>query len=299
MNQLNLYYIFYTVAQCKNISAAAKKLYISQPAVSKSISKLEESFPSPLLYRTSKGVELTDSGNILYQQLDTAFGAIKHGEDLILKNNALGVGSLSIGVSSTLCKYMLLPYLKTFMENNPHIKVSISCQSTYETLNDLENGSLDIGLIGESDRMGNLTFKPFREIHDSFVADKNYIEKLQKENGLDALQTKASKELLQDATFLILNKNNVTRQYMDKYMLLQDIVMEHQMEVTSMDLLIDFAKLGLGVACVIKEFVSEELKNGDLLELEPETPIPSRRIGFAFNKNSLPNPAVQKFLDTI
>ena len=44
MNQLNLYHIFYTVAQCGNISAAAKKLYISQPAVSKSISRLEESF---------------------------------------------------------------------------------------------------------------------------------------------------------------------------------------------------------------------------------------------------------------
>ena len=59
MNQLNLYHIFYTVAQCGNISAAAKKLYISQPAVSKSISKLEEAFPTPLLQRTSKGVILT------------------------------------------------------------------------------------------------------------------------------------------------------------------------------------------------------------------------------------------------
>ena len=83
MNSLNLYYIFYTVAQCGNISAAAKKLFISQPAVSKSISKLEENFPTPLLQRTSKGVILTESGQILYQQLDTAFQAIKHGEEQI------------------------------------------------------------------------------------------------------------------------------------------------------------------------------------------------------------------------
>ena len=112
MNQLNLYHNFYTVAQCGNISAAAKKLYISQPAVSKSISKLEENFPTPLLQRTSKGVILTESGQILYQQLETAFQAIKQGEEQIHQNNALGVGSISIGVSTTLCKYVLLPYLK-------------------------------------------------------------------------------------------------------------------------------------------------------------------------------------------
>ena len=178
MNQLNLYHIFYTVAQCGNISAAAKKLYISQPAVSKSISKLEESFPTPLLQRTSKGVVLTESGQILYQQLETAFQAIKQGEEQIQQNNALGVGSISIGVSTTLCKYVLLPYLKTFIAANPNIKVSISCQSTYETLTALENGTLDIGLVGESERLGNLNFQPIQTIHDTLVTSPEYLEKL-------------------------------------------------------------------------------------------------------------------------
>lgn len=79
MNQLNLYHIFYTVARCGNISAAAKKLYISQPAVSKSISRLEESFASPLLIRSSRGVTLTENGQLLYKHLDTAFQAIRQG----------------------------------------------------------------------------------------------------------------------------------------------------------------------------------------------------------------------------
>ncbi|MDE6673923.1 MAG: LysR family transcriptional regulator, partial [Acetatifactor sp.] len=111
MNQLNLYHIFYTVAQCGNISAAAKKLYISQPAVSKSISRLEEAFASPLLTRSSRGVTLTENGKLLYRQLETAFQAIRQGEEMISRNDLLGAGSLSIGVSATLCKYALLPYL--------------------------------------------------------------------------------------------------------------------------------------------------------------------------------------------
>ena len=303
MNQLNLYHIFYTVAQCGNISAAAKKLYISQPAVSKSISKLEEAFPTPLLQRTSKGVILTESGQILYRQLETAFMAIRHGEEEIMQNNALGVGSISIGVSTTLCKYVLLPYLKSFIAENPNVKVSISCQSTYETLNALENGTLDIGLVGESDRLGNLSFQPVKAIHDIFVTNQEYLEKLgeracatYEKNSLTDL---TEKELMSSATFLMLNKNNVTRQYVDRYLLQKDISLENQIEVTTMDLLIDFAKLGLGIACVIKEFVAEEIEKGELMEFVIEEPVPERKIGFAYTKNKLGNPAVSKFFDTI
>lgn len=287
MNSLNLYYIFYTVAECGNISAAAKKLFISQPAVSKSISKLEESFPSPLLYRTSKGVTLTESGEILYKQLGSAFHAIRQGEEQIMKNEAIGAGRISIGVSTTLCKYVLMPRLKRFIENYPHIKISISCQSTYETLAALENGSIDVGLVGESERLGNLSFTPINRIQDTFVCTREYLEKLEQMEG----------DSLQNATFLLLNKSNVTRQYVDKFLILHDITTDHQIEVSTMDLLIDFAKIGLGIACVIREFVEEELKNGELIEFPIPTPIPSRQIGFAYSKTSALSHATEKFLE--
>ena len=220
MTPLNLYYIFYIVAECGNISAAAKKLFISQPAVSKSISKLEEEFPTPLLIRSSKGVKLTETGEILYKQLENAFQAIKQGEEMIRNFAQTGAGSLSIGVSTTLCKYMLMSYLKGFIAENPNIKISISCQSTYETITALENGTLDIGLVGESDRLGSLNFQPLLTIHDTFVVSPEYLEKLTARAS--AMHEKAAaelseKELVSAATFLMLNKNNVTRQYVDKY----------------------------------------------------------------------------------
>ena len=302
MTPLNLYYIFYIVAECGNISAAAKKLFISQPAVSKSISKLEEEFPTPLLIRSSKGVKLTETGEILYKQLENAFQAIKQGEEMIRNFAQTGAGSLSIGVSTTLCKYMLMSYLKGFIAENPNIKISISCQSTYETITALENGTLDIGLVGESDRLGSLNFQPLLTIHDTFVVSPEYLEKLTARAS--AMHEKAAaelseKELVSAATFLMLNKKNVTRQYVDKYFLKQDFFAENQIEVTTMDLLIDFAKVGLGVACVIKEFVLEELKAGSLLEFVMEESIPERRIGFVFSKNSQQNPAVRKFSEKV
>ncbi|MBD5530428.1 MAG: LysR family transcriptional regulator [Lachnospiraceae bacterium] len=291
MNQLNLYHIFYTVAQCGNISAAAKKLYISQPAVSKSISRLEESFTSPLLIRSSRGVTLTENGKLLYKQLETAFQAIRQGEEMISRNDLLGVGSLSIGVSTTLCKYVLLPYLQDYIAANPYVKVSLSCQSTYETIASLESGALELGLVGESERLesSHLNFLPIREIHDIFVCSPEYLSKLQS-------QTDGSEDLLSQGTFLLLNKNNVTRQYMDKHMLLQNVTMEHQIEVTTMDLLIDFARIGLGIACVIGEFVQDELKKGSLVECSIREPIPSRRIGFAYPRSARPSAAMDAFL---
>lgn len=302
MNHLNLYYIFYIVAECGNISAAAKKLYISQPAVSKSITKLEEEFPAPLFVRSSKGVQLTEIGEILYKQLDYAFQSIKQGEEAIKNYAESGAGSLSIGVSTTLCKYVLMSYLKDFIAQNPNIKISIFCQSTYETLDALEKGSLDIGLVGESERLGNLCFQPFMTIHDIFVANQEYLEKLTgraslKENK--AADQLSEKELLSAATFLMLNKNNITRQYVDKYFLKREFTQENQIEVTTMDLLIDFAKVGLGIACVIKEFISVELQRGELLEFITEESIPPRQIGFVFSKNHRQNPAIQKFIDNI
>lgn len=291
-NQLNLYHIFYTAAQCGSITNAAQKLYISQPAVSKAISRLEASFPGPLLNRSSRGITLTPDGEILYRRLDAAFRAIRQGEELILQNEALGVGQLSIGVSATLCKYILLPYLERFLRKNPHVQLSISCQSTYETISALEDGRLDIGLVGKPERLGNsLTFQPLRTVSDIFVSTEDYLSGLRRRCEQN--------RLFSQATLLLLDKNNITRQYVDRYLILQGISGEQQIEVTTMDLLIDFAKIGLGAACVIKEFVERELKDGSLVIFPTAEPIPSREIGFSMSGSRPLTPAMRKFLAEI
>ena len=256
---LNLYHIFYEVANCGNISGAARNLFISQPAISKAISKLESNLSTTLFLRSSRGVKLTPEGELLFKQIETAFHAIHQGETQLLKNQQLGVGQLSIGVSNTLCKYVLLPYLQTYIKENPHVKLSIYCQSSLETIAALESGKLDIGLVGESDRMGDLCFTPVEEIQDMFVTTKEYMEHLkervQKEvsDSNDRRHFMTSEDmnfsnLLSQSTLLLLDKKNITRQYVEKYLLLRDITPEQQLEVTTMDLLIEFAKIGMGVA---------------------------------------------------
>ncbi len=303
---LNLYYIFYITAISGNISNAAKKLYISQPAVSKAISKLESNLEISLFTRSSRGVKLTQEGEILFEQLKDAFRSIEKGEDDLKKSLQFGMGKLSIGVSTTLCKYVLLPTLPQFINENPYVKLSISCQSTNNTLTALEREELDLGLVGEPDKQGGCCFYPIREIQDIFVTTKQYLNQLSLQNE-SALTTIIQRKTqlgaqsfdnfsLENVTLLLLDKDNITRQYVEKYLLDAHITPSSILEVSTMDLLIEFAKAGLGVACVIGDFVEKELEDGSLIPFPMSKEIPKRKIGFACKNSTTPTTSMEKFI---
>lgn len=290
MNQnLSSYRIFYTVANTGNISKAAKELYISQPAISKSIQKLEESVGCKLFSRSSRGVVLTDEGKLLYEHVSEAFETLTMGEEKLKRSIELGVGHLKIGVSSTLCKYLLLPYLKEFIRQNPHISISISCQSTNDTLKLLEDNKIDIGLIGKPENLKNIHFDFLEEIEDIFVAAKDYLRNL-KARGIQ------KDHILQSSTLMLLDKNNMTRQYIDDYLQENQIIIKDSIDISDMDLLIDFARIGVGVACVIKNFVREDLENGTLMEIPLGFPIHKREVGFAYKTTTTPSKSLAEFI---
>ena len=290
MNQnLSSYRIFYTVANTGNISKAAKELYISQPAISKSIQKLEESVGCKLFSRSSRGVVLTDEGKLLYEHVSEAFETLTMGEEKLKRSIELGVGHLKIGVSSTLCKYLLLPYLKEFIRQNPHISISISCQSTNDTLKLLEDNKIDIGLIGKPENLKNIHFDFLEEIEDIFVAAKDYLRNL-KARGIQ------KDHILQSSTLMLLDKNNMTRQYIDDYLQENQIIIKDSIDISDMDLLIDFARIGVGVACVIKNFVREDLENGTLVEIPLGFPIHKREVGFAYKTKTKPSKSLAEFI---
>ncbi|MGN0675214.1 MAG: LysR family transcriptional regulator, partial [Oscillospiraceae bacterium] len=89
-SNLNRYRLFCAVAECESISRAAEMNYISQPAISKAITKMEESLGTQLFIRNHRGVSLTEEGKIMYDQLKAAFELIKNGEDTIRRINELG-----------------------------------------------------------------------------------------------------------------------------------------------------------------------------------------------------------------
>ena len=269
---LSQYKIFYEVAKAGNISKAAKELYISQPA----ISKLEDSLGLSLFTRSSRGVQLTSEGEILFEHTREAFDALDRGEQELKRIQEFDIGHLRIGVSNTLCKYILLPYLKTFIDQYPHMKVTIESQATAQTLARLEQQKIDLGLVAEPSVRRDLAFIPVMDIQDTFVTTPNYLENLYLREGQDT-------SLFETGNIMLLDTSNMTRHHVDEYMAENNIFPHQILEVTTMDLLIEFAKIGLGIACVIKELVQKELDSGMLVEIPLDIPIHRRTIGFAYH----------------
>ena len=213
---LSQYRIFYEVARCGNISRAAKELYISQPAISKAIGKLEESLGTRLFLRNSRGVQLTPEGNVLFQHVSDAFDSLSRGEKELKRIHDFHIGQLKIGVSNTLCKYVLLPYLKSFVEKYPHVNITIESQSTAHTLEMLEARKIDIGLVAEPRARIGLNFTPVMEIHDGFVCTPAYMENLTLREG-------PAPDIFKTGNIMLLDRSNMSRKHLDTYLSDRDI----------------------------------------------------------------------------
>lgn len=328
VENLNYYNVFHTVARTGSISKAAGQLFISQPAVSKAITNLEEAVGTVLFYRSSKGVTLTDEGRVLYDYIDKAMDNISKGEESLKKYTELGVGHIRIGVSTSLCKHILLDYLKDFIKDNPHINVSIDCHSTLNTLKLLRNEEVDIGLICSTDLPKGIVYKPIQEIHDIFVTSSDYIDNFQiwdstpqssvnealpnmitgnigslissgKKNKTKNTWLSANniRELMENSNLMVLEEANVTRTHIDSYLAAQNIHPSQILEINNMDLLIDFAAIGMGVAAVVKEFALDALNSGQIIELPLACPIKDRTVGFAYNEGKNKSTALSKFIE--
>lgn len=326
-DNLNNYKAFYMVAKTGNISHAADALFISQPAISKSISKLEQGLGIKLFDRNSKGVKLTDEGEILYSHISNAFDVISQGEDEIKRIKDLGIGQLRIGVSTSLCKHILLDYLQDFIVKNPHIKVNIDCHSTVNTMKLLQDGQIDIGLICQTEIPNGFIYKKITDIHDVFVASKVYLKNLQlresedmaetnnpwifagnltsilpeqkSQNGKrkDSISPLSTKDILEKSNLMLLESGNITRKHIDSYFSKEGIYPNQILEINNMDLLIDFASIGMGVSGVVREFALTHIDSGQIIELPLDTPIEKRTVGFVYSSNRTKSSALSKFIE--
>ncbi len=288
---LDLYRIFCMVVKLGNMSAAAKELYISQPAVSMAIKQLEDRMGNTLLVRTAKGVYPTREGKVLYTYLEQALCWIQAAEEKYFQLVNMEMGELKIGASDTVIANFLLPYLEEYHRLYPDINIKVTNKTTYESLRLLKNGSVDICFVNlpiapEDD----LEIVSCMEIQDILVGGERYRQLAQV--GLDI------RELPQYPLLLLEDLSN-SRRYLNHYAEEHGVVLNPILELGSSDLLVSFAKINLGLTYVTKEFVQCELQTNKLYEIPVEPPIPKRSIGMVRLKNVSFSHAMKGFLDLI
>lgn len=277
---LSTYRIFFEVAKQGNISKAAESLYISQPAISKTIVRLEDNLNVKLFKRNSRGVSLTEEGEVLFRHVQEAIHHIEEAENALQKMKDYHIGHLDIGASTTLCRYILLPYLKKFMEEFPNIQINLKNQDSAKNIQVLEAQDIDIALVAIPKHLSpNQKVILEQEVEDIFVASPKYIENLKALHGNNF-------PLFQNATVMLMDDKNVSRHYIDMYIRENQLDFKQVIALNTMDLLIDFAKIDMGISCVIRSFVEKDLENGSLVQIDIAPPIPRRKIGFMYHANN-------------
>lgn len=282
-----LYRTFFTVAQEGSISKAAELLYISQPAVSRAIQQLEDKSGCSLFFRTPKGVKLTKEGAILYQYIEQAFNFIHMGQKKLSEVQELRSGEIALGVGDTICKHYLIPHLRDFHRDYPGVRIHVANHTTPVTIDLLKKGKIDLGIVNLPVNDEELVVHKIMEIHDCFVVGEKY--------KMLADSPKSIKEIIQ-YPMLLLEKESNSRAYIDKYFAQNQVTVQPEIELGNFELLTHFAVIDFGVACVIKEFIREELKKSLLYEISLLEPIPPRHVGIIHLQSVPLSAASKKFL---
>ena len=287
-----LYRIFYVVANHCNITKASEELSISQPAISKSIKNLEEQLGGQLFVRTKRGVFLTEEGKEFYNYIKQAIEYINNAENKFTDLINLETGCIKIGISTTLTKEFLLPYLEEFHSLYPKIDIQIITNLTSDLMPKLRNGLIDIVILNLNDKnYGNdIAIIKCRKINDCFVVNNKYKELIDKEVSLKDLN---------NYPLILQAKGSNTREFLDNIARENGVVLKPNIELASYSLVVEFSKIGLGIGYAIKEYIKQEIKNKELFELRVKEKIPSRYIGIALSKNHVPNFSTKKLIEII
>ena len=282
-----LYKVFYYVASSLSFSEASKKLFISQSAVSQSIKTLERKLEQSLFIRSTKKVQLTPAGTVLLKHIEPAMNLIQRGENQLLDANTLGLGQLHIGASDTICRYFLVPFIKQFHKKFPNVPIKVTNATSINCVNLLEQGKVDLIVTNHPNSHLNNSYvqKTVSNFTDVFIANPAYFNLKQQEIPFEELK---------QYPILMLDRKSTTSQFLHNIFLQHQLELIPEVELSSNDLLIDLAKIGLGIAFIPDYCLSKNMK--ELYVLHTKEKLPQRQMVAAINSNLPVSPSTKEFL---
>ncbi|ADQ15441.1 transcriptional regulator, LysR family [Halanaerobium hydrogeniformans] len=285
-----LYKVFYFVAKNLSFSKAAKELYISQSAVSQNIKNLEKELKTRLFIRNTKEVSLTQAGEVLFEHIEPAFNLIKTGEKNIKEINALKRGEIHIGANDTIAKDYLLPYLNEFHKLYPQIHIQITNRTSSTCVELLKQNAVDliISNLPNPKITDDMLVNEIFEFEDIFICSNQYPKLKNKKISLHDLK---------NYPLLMLEEKTSTRKFFDELLKKYNIDLKPEVELGSVDLLIEMTKIGLGIAHVPQ--YSLNLSQNELFKIKIKEKLPTRKLAVVRNKELPLSKAAERFLKVI
>ena len=252
------YKIFYYVAKTASISAAAKELCVSQPAVSQAVKSLEQAIGINLFIRTKKGVSLTGAGELLYKHVAEGYEAISMGEQQLARLMHLETGEIRIGASDMTLQFY------------PGIKVHVTNAPTPSTIDHLFANNIDFGIVTTPlPQNPNMEIRNAREIEDIFIAGPRF-------NNLKGKVLDYPD--LQKLPIICLENDTSTRAYVDQFLAHEGVTLTPEFELATSDMIAQFAKRNLGIGSIVADFAGDYIDRGEIFRLNFKKHIPKRNM---------------------
>lgn len=273
---MNLYKVFYQVAQYKSYSDASNKMMLSKSAISNYIKKLEEQLNTKLFYRENNGVKLTKEGEELFKYVEKSIEMLEAGEKLLLEKNNLETGEISVATLSHIAEFYLMPRIEKIKKEHEGLNIKlITAPTGEELLRLLENHKVDFILDSTKLDINNnqIMNKKIKDIENIFISKK-------------PIQIKELKDLEKYNFILGLEYTSTSKRLVRKLMA-NGIHIHSTLEIDITELKISAVKRGLGIGYVMKDSVQKELDNKELFEVKVPMELPKSILRLSYLNGQL------------
>ena len=280
---LNSLKIFLVVATSNSFLEASNKLYISQPAISKSINKLEEDLGVSLFYRANKGVTLTSDGEILLKYVKDSRKLLLACERMLSSNNSLYSGSIVIGAQSHIVRNYLLEKINNFRKLFPNVMFRIVDLSTLELIEGLEKHELDFVVDASpiNTPYNNLRIQPIYKLDTCFIKSKENNKVYNKITDLE-----------DECIVMPISRSSLRK---NLFKSLENVIdIKPQLEYGTEELIIESVKRNMGIGYVVKgETLKIDKNTIDIIDLN--IPLPTVEINLVYIDSYL-TPLAREFI---
>lgn len=281
MNNMNLNYlkVFLEVAKSKSFLEASNKLFISQPAVSRSIANLEEELNVKLFFRENKGVILTSSGEILFEYLTQMKNLLDSCGRVLVSMNDIEEGTIVIGVQSHIVRNYLMNKIVDFQKKHPKIKIQLIDASTSSLLEQLESRKLDFVIDSSpiQTKYNNLQIKIIKKLNTCFIK---------------SVDNKANVTKIKDLTkydLILPGSRGSIRKNLNKVFDKNEIDIEPKLDFETEELIIEAVRRNLGIGYVVEDAIGYLVEANIIEKINIKEKLPFFEINLVCIDNYLSN----------
>lgn len=287
------YKIFYYVAKYENLTKAAAALKTSQPAVTRTIHKLEGELGCRLFTRSKTGMKLTPEGRTFYGYVAAGCAQFFKGENDLSNLISLENGTIYISATETALHCYLFQAMEEFNSLYPNVRFKILNNSTTESVNAVKEGKVDLAFVSANLQVAKpLRMKILRKYRDILIAGMRFEE-------LKAGKEELSLKELVSYPWISLTAETITRRFLNEYFEKNGLTFAPDMELATTDMILPAVRHNLGLGFIPAEFADAELKSGQVFEIKVKEKLPERNIVLIYDMEypqSIAAKEFQKFL---